>query len=309
MSRPLEPERAIALSPTTCPLCGPGSASQELYPARFTEADFNPTVFSARRKPDRIHYRLVECRNCRLVRSDPVLRDEALEALYSASQFGYALQVDDLAATYGRVLGRVARRMGPVRRLLEVGCGNGFFLRQAQSMGVEEVYGVEPSRDAVANAHPDIARRIVNGPLEPGLFPGGSFDVVCLFQVLDHLPRPVETLSVCLTLLRPGGRVIAFNHNIEAVSARLLGERSPIIDVEHTFLFSPDTAYRLLEKVGFSQIAVGTVLNRYSVSYLAGLVPSGPVVARLGWLLARQWIGRVRVWVPIGNMLATAVRP
>jgi len=47
------------------------------------------------------------------------------------------------------------------------------------------------------------------------------------------VPNPAALLDACFAALRPGGLVLSSNHNITAVSARLLGERSPIVDIEH----------------------------------------------------------------------------
>ena len=62
----------LALRPTSCPICGTAGNAAELYPANFAPRDLNPAIFSARRLPDRLRYRLVRCNDCRLVRSDPV---------------------------------------------------------------------------------------------------------------------------------------------------------------------------------------------------------------------------------------------
>jgi hypothetical protein len=75
----------LALVPTTCAICAaPGDAS-ELYPANFSPQDLNPEVFSARRMPDKIHYRLVRCNTCGLVRSDPIINHETMVELYTKS--------------------------------------------------------------------------------------------------------------------------------------------------------------------------------------------------------------------------------
>jgi SAM-dependent methyltransferase len=152
--------------------------------------------------------------------------------------------------------------------------------------------------------------RIVCGVMRPGLFPSECFDVVCLFQVFDHLPDPGAVLDACREALRPGGLVLAINHNIGAVSARLLGERSPIVDVEHTYLYSHTTMARLFAARGFMVKSQGAVWNTYRLRYLARLLPlprgiKGPL---LRWLGA-HWPGRVRLRVPLGNLFLIAQKP
>ncbi len=224
---------------TRCAICDSEGNATERWPATFDPEAFNARVFSARRLPDRVHYRMVSCDSCGLVRSDPVADEELLAALYASSSFDYGEEVESIQATYGRALGWLEERSPRRESLLEIGCGNGFFLAQARRQGWREVRGVEPSADAVAKAPPELDGAIVQDVMRAGLFAPESFDAVCLFQVLDHISSPVELLEECLAVLRPGGQILALNHNVRAWSARLLGERSPIVDIEHTYLYSP----------------------------------------------------------------------
>ncbi len=100
--------------------------------------------------------------------------------------------------------------------------------------------------------------------MRPGLFEPQSFDRVTLFQVSTTCPIRSALLRECHAILRPGGVILAFNHNVTAWSARLLGERSPIIDVEHTYLYSPGHNARLFSKAGFEVLSVRPVRNTYS---------------------------------------------
>ena len=75
----------VTLNPTTCAICGSLDNANELYPANFSPLDFNPGIFSARRIPDKIHYRIVRCQKCGLVRSDPIIDLETLTDLYTQS--------------------------------------------------------------------------------------------------------------------------------------------------------------------------------------------------------------------------------
>jgi SAM-dependent methyltransferase len=298
---------AVTLAPTTCAICGADTPSAELYPANVTEADFNAAVFSQRRPPDRIHYRMVRCRRCRLVRADPAADARALEQLYEQSA-GFDAEEANLRRTYGRYLRRLRRHGAPGERLLEIGAGTGFFLQEAQVEGYRIVTGIEPSR-AAGDADPSIAERIVRGVMKPGLFAADTFDVVCLFQVFDHIPDPNLVLRECRKVLRPGGLILAVNHNVEALSNRIMGERSPIIDVEHTYLYSPATMEAIFARNAFEVLEVGRVWNDYSLRYLARLapIPRGPKALLLKIL--SSWIGRINVRVALGNLYLIARNP
>lgn len=300
----------IALQATACAICGSGVGAVELYPANFDAGAFNTNVFSARRLPDRIRYRMVRCTGCGLVRSDPIADAAALAHLYTESTFEYDDEVANLKATYGRYLRLLERHRAHKGALLEVGCGNGFVLEEALRQGYDTVRGVEPSTAAIAKADARVRPHLVCDIMRPGLFQPEQFDVVTFFQVFDHLPNPVEVLVECFRILKPGGLILCLNHNIAAVSARVLRERSPIIDIEHTYLYTPKTLTRLFTAQGFSVERVLPVRNIYTLHYLTRLMPF-PKALKTSLLkrLRRNAFGQVRLAVPLGNLCLIARKP
>jgi SAM-dependent methyltransferase len=295
---------------TLCAICDCENDATERWPATFDPGAFSARVFSARRLPDRVHYRMVTCNTCGLVRSDPVANEELLATLYASSSFDYGREVESILTTYGRALSRLEACSAQREALLEIGCGNGFFLRLARQRGWREVRGVEPSVDAVAKAPRELDGAIVRDVMRGGLFAPESFDAVCLFQVLDHISNPVDLLEECLAVLRPGGHILALNHNVCAWSARMLGERSPIVDIEHTYLYSPKTMRGIIAKAGFADSRVRSVCNTYSLAYLAQLAPlPARIKSRLVASLRVGPAGGIRVTVPLGNLCLIARRP
>ena len=252
----------------------------------------------------------MRCLACGLLRSDPVARDDVVSDLYTRSEFRYGDEAPNLTATYGRYLSRLERFAGRRDALLEIGCGNGFFLAEARRRGYADVRGVEPSRDAVAKAPPGLREAIVVDVMRAGLFDERSFDVVCLFQVLDHLGDPAGVLHECFRLLRPGGLVLCLNHDATALSARILGSRSPIVDVEHTYLFDRRTISILLRAQGFEVLETGPVRNEYSLRYLVHLLPL-PRLPRtaLAAVTERTPLGGLRLAARLGNLYAIGRRP
>ena len=102
-------EQGISLVATRCAICGTEGNSATVYPANFDAGAFTPEIFSARRNPDRIHYRLVSCLTCGLFRSDPVASDDVLSDLYARSEFHYGEETTSLSSTTRtrvRLLGR-----------------------------------------------------------------------------------------------------------------------------------------------------------------------------------------------------------
>ena len=252
---------------------------------------------------------MVSCGRCGLVRSDPVLDEATLTHLYAKSTFDYEAETANLRATYGRYLTRLRKIGGRQESLLEIGCGDGFFLEQALQQGYTTVRGVEPSEAAIAGASPRLRDQIVCDVMRPGLFSGGEFDAVCLFQVFDHVPHPGPVLEACREALRPGGMILCLNHNVELVSAHIMGERSPIIDIEHTYLYSPTTMRRIFQAGGFKVREQGRVNNTYSVSYVVHLTPIPARAKELALrALSRSHLGGFSLPVPLGNLYLIGTR-
>ncbi len=212
--------------------------------------------------------------------------------------------------TYGRYLERVCVLGCERGRLLEIGCGDGFFLERALQSGFRDVRGIEPSCAAVNQAEPSLRHHIVCDMMRPGIFKAGEFDTICMFHIFDHIPDPNELLLECLRILKPGGFILSLNHNIESWSARLLGEKSPIIDIEHTFLFSPSTMRLIFEANRFEVIEQGYVWNTYSITYLFHLLPVSRVLKDIVLrALKASVFGRLPVILPLGNLYLIARKP
>lgn len=301
----------IKLSPTRCAICNTEENSAVLYPQKFDLAAFNPEIFSARRMPDRIHYRMVVCNTCGLVRSDPVADSESLAQLYAQSSFNYNDEVSCITSTYGRYLRKLESLGIKKGSLMEIGCGNGFFLEEALRQGYQSVAGVEPSTEAIAKASPQVRPTIVCDMVKPGLFEPNQFDVICMFQVLDHISDPASLIQECYKILKPGGVILCLNHNVKALSAKFLKEKSPIIDIEHTYLYSLTTLGNLCEKHGLKVIKKGSVLNLYSLSYIFQLFPFSRKIKQkvISGLKKTPLINRIRVLVPLGNLYLVAQKP
>lgn len=295
---------------TICPICGNADCDKELYLSNFSMNDLSEEKFSARRIPDRIHYRIVRCSNCGLVRSNPVADKNMLSALYGGSKFTYENESVYAAQAYLACLKSSEKHiLSGKDRILEIGCGNGFFLKKAHELGFKQVYGVEPSQDAVLKADEHIRKNILCSMFREGLFPPDYFDCVCHFHVLDHFLNPLEVTKECYRILKPGGILLVVCHDIGSFAAHILGERNPVIDIEHIHLFDKKTMKKFHEKVGFNIKEIASLKNTYPLYYWNRLLPAPYFLKGItDFILKTTGLGNVKLAIKAGNMSITAVK-
>lgn len=208
-------------------------------------------------------YRLLYCSRCHLGRLHPFPSPEELANLYSSedyfagdSQHGYADYQGDAPQFLRTFRSKVQRLLkhGPVERLLEVGCGTGFFLDTARSMGIERLTGVDPNPWAVAQAR---ARTldVRLGSLE-ALDHDEHFDAAVMLDVIEHITDPVPFLARLRQHLNPGGRLLIMTPNIRSLLALSSGRRWVSFKIpEHVYYYSPRSIRSLLERAGYDVLS------------------------------------------------------
>lgn len=290
-----------------CALCGKKQKLIELFKENFSEERINTVTFSARRVPDRIHYRIVKCVNCGLIFSNPIFPLKKISNFYMKSKFTYNTESKFLRKTYGEYLKGILPKEGLNKiNLLEIGCGNGFFLGEAMKMGVENVFGVEPSEDSINKASDSLKGKIKRDILRPNLFKSNIFDIICFFHTLDHIVNPNAFLTVVHSLLKKNGRVICVVHNTDGISVKLFGEKSPIFDIEHIYLFNKSNIAEIFKKNGLKTIKVSDVKNRYPLKYWLKLMPFPKAFKRAFGFVSLTGIGNMPISLKAGNIVLIA---
>jgi len=300
-----------------CPLCG-SLAREPLVDTRDLLMD-DATVF---------HY--VRCSSCGLCYLNPQPTAQELEAHYPPAYAPFAEVSASANRLHQRLVNhgirkriRAIERCRPSGRLLEVGCADGFMLAALRQTGRWEVMGIDTSSVAVARAREMYDLEIIQAPVEQAQLPRGHFDVVAMWDVIEHLPDPVAALNAIQVALRPGGLLILRLPVSDAWDARLFGEAWAGWDApRHLVVYSMAHLQQVLCHAGLELRA-----SRGNASLYSGLKPSlgrwarlslhgrsravaeallgssmlQAMVAPLSWLTSRLW--------PTSCRLAVAVKP
>ena len=142
----------------------------------------------------------------------------------------------------------VAGRRGD---LLDLGCSYGFFLNAARSHGWK-VKGIEMGPLASRFARDKYGLDVFEGTLDQANLAGSSLDVVTMFHVIEHAPKPLELLSAVAKVLKKGGSLVLLTPNIESLHSQLLGKAwTWLHPPDHLFYFSRRSLGLALGQRGF----------------------------------------------------------
>lgn len=260
---------------------------------------------------------VVSCRGCGLVRQDtrPLASSELYDSDYYATddpKGGYANYFLDSGVnrrTFRDRVRAIEKRYGRVGRLLDIGCALGDFLMEAKDAGWD-VEGVEISHFAAQRAR-ERGLRVSAGRLEDLDLPPASFDVITLYDAIEHMTDPVTTLAAVRRLLKPGGLMHLVTPNVGGLQARLLGRHwYHYKPGEHLFYFAPRTLRTTVERSGLRWRGWSRSSSYLTFTY---------VFSRLRYYAAApfgllEWLGRTFRFGPwafrmdVGEMEAWAVR-
>jgi len=202
-------------------------------------------------------------------------------------------------------------RLPPHPDHLDVGCAMGSMLQEAKAAGWNPV-GVETSEFAARYAAENTSCRVHAGTLEKAAFQSGSFDVVTLMDVIEHVPDPLGLAREIHRILRPGGVLFIVTPNFSSFFVRLYGRTAyGVWPDQHVVYFQPSTMEKLLRDVGFARIITGSkdfygenlrrLLRREGAN--TDVKIKAAFSAKTGLGRVRQIANRVFMHVPLGDKL------
>lgn len=226
-------------------------------------------------------FNLVRCNRCGLLYLNPRPEWSELQFFYQNRYEPPTARKRIAALSWVPRYGLLRRCRAVLRyqrggRLLDVGCGDGSFLREMSCQGQWELYGVDPFVKSCPEMLDDKRIKTLYNDLMQGNFPDSFFDVVTWWDVLEHVPNPSASLYETYRILKPGGWLFIQTPDPDAWDARLFGPYWMGFDApRHLYLFPRHLLVNRLGELGFEikrtmKFAGGTAVLFRSLSYWFG---------------------------------------
>ena len=211
---------------------------------------------------------IVKCKSCGLVYVNPRIgREEIVDGYAKADESTYVKESKARSATFKRCMDEIERYHPKSGRILDIGCAAGLFLEVAKKRGWE-VFGVEPNRWLAEWGGKNLGIKISSKPFEEVGFKENFFDVVTLWDVLEHLADPKKALLESAKILKKDGYLVVNYPDIGSWLARLFGRKWWFILSVHLYYFTPTTIRRILEESGFEVVRIKPHFQKLSFGYL-----------------------------------------
>ncbi len=219
---------------------------------------------------------IVKCGNCNLVYSDFCPTRKFLKDYYTRNYFiggnkklgydDYAKEEQSLRLTARKRIELLKLKSGGT--VLDVGCAYGFFLSEMPESWNK--YGLEISKFACTKAidnNPDADIR--NEIITPAIFANKKFDLITLWDVVEHLDNPKEVISIAYNKLKKGGKIVISTGDVDSLFSKIQRSNWHLYTPpQHLSFFSPTTIRKLLRSTGFRKVSVSHPSAYYPISYI-----------------------------------------
>jgi SAM-dependent methyltransferase len=205
---------------------------------------------------------IVRCRECGYTYADLHLTDKELLALYN-EQFFTGAEFSDYTADEPFLRKNLRLRFKELikfrdplrhRKLLEIGSAYGFFLDEVRNH-FESVHGIDITDAGVRHARESLKLDVIQADFLRHNYGDQRFDVVCMWDTIEHLRTPQEYIKKIAQLTEPGALLAITTADIGSWNARLRGRRWRMIHPPtHLHYFSGSTLPLLLDRHGFDVV-------------------------------------------------------
>ena len=200
---------------------------------------------------------LVKCSVCGFQYVNPrISSEQVLKGYINSVDETFVSQSKGREITFKRCLSKIERvwKKKPAR-ILDVGTANGSFLKVAKDSGWQ-VAGCEPNRWMCRWCWNNYGIEITQGTIFDGNYGDATFEVVTLWDVLEHTPDPMATLRECVRVLSPNGLLVVNYPDIGSWIARLMGQKWVFLLSVHYYYYTRQTIRRAIKLAGLELITI-----------------------------------------------------
>ncbi len=305
MTNPNEQYQAL-LENIPCNLCG-ADDYEVVYPPRYEDARPDDILETFRSSGDEILVdQLVRCKQCGLQYLTPRLKSDVVITGYSeGTDEAFISQNKGRELTFAKSLNLIETFKPQRGRILDVGTAGGAFLGVAHRRGWE-VSGCEPNKWMAAWGSQHYGIHIQAGTMDDMELADNGFDVLTLWDVLEHTPDPKAVLADCRRVLKPDGVLIVNYPDIAALVSRLMGRKWVFLLSVHLYYFTRETIQKMLTASGFTTQRIKLHWQSLELGYiLFRMGPYIPWLSKLGTRIVKAlriehlqipyWMGQILV--------------
>ncbi len=232
----------------TCNLCG-SERHKVLIEPKITK--FVPIEILTASRGVRGTQRIVRCQKCDLVYVNPRINEKIVSDSYKCSiDKVYVQGATGRQHTFRQCVKKIRQWKEPPGRLLDIGCAAGFFVHEAKGQGWDAV-GIEPSKWLVDWGIENLKEKLYLGTLRQAGFKDREFDILTMWDVLEHASDPMSELQECNRILKSSGMLVINYPDFGSMLARLAGSYWWFLLSNHLYYFTTETMKKYLEKTGF----------------------------------------------------------
>lgn len=222
-------------------------------------------------------FQFIKCNHCGVLRQEPRLDWEDLASFY---QPGYVCHSPQISET-NKTLDELIRALGPNKRInlvhklkpngnwLDIGCGSGLILQAAKERGYWKLFGVEPIKEVAQYTNTRLGIPVFAGTFEEYPAQEAEFNIISMWDVLEHLSEPFDAIKKVARMLKPGGVFIFSTPNLNSLDRKMFKDSWLGYDLpRHLYLFPDSLLREVLENQGLEVIHRFCITGSHGTWYL-----------------------------------------
>jgi 2-polyprenyl-3-methyl-5-hydroxy-6-metoxy-1,4-benzoquinol methylase len=225
-------------------------------------------------------FRIVKCKLCGLIYTSPRLSDDALKALYDSHYYrspdpltlGYEDYKKDwynIIKTFQKRWVVIEKHLSNKGRVLDIGCAYGYLLKYLKDEKYETC-GIEMATDVAQYVRDTLGIEVHTKQLREMSFPDNYFDVIILWDVIEHFTNPQLELLEIYRILKPGGIFSVITPDSGSLQAKIWRGKwvEYLRPSEHLYFFSKKVLIEKISEIGFDVLDIRTAGKFVSIKFL-----------------------------------------